>query len=158
MLESLFNKFSVLKTCNFIKRDSSISIFTFFYITPPVVRSSHPEMFCKKGVQNVAKFTGKQLCWSLFFNKVAGLFPPNTSGGCFCSVLVPWQLHRKRIWVAKDLREMNFLWRNKWNCESHNFRINNTVKSEIDILSYCLRLDMKETRIFFFYIKTTLNG
>ena len=35
--------------------------------TPPVV-------FCKKGVlRNFAKFTGKHLCQSLFFNKVAGL-------------------------------------------------------------------------------------
>ena len=36
-------------------------------------RSSHPEVFCKKSVlKNFAKFTGKQLCQSLFFNKVAG--------------------------------------------------------------------------------------
>ena len=50
-------------------------------------RSSCPEVFCKKGVlRNFAKFTGKQLCQSLFFNKVAGLsfFLQNTSGGCFC--------------------------------------------------------------------------
>ena len=32
-----------------------------------------PEVFCKKGVlRNFAKFTGKHLCQSLFFNKVAG--------------------------------------------------------------------------------------
>ena len=31
-------------------------------------------MFYKKGVlRNFAKFTGKHLCWSLFFDKVAGL-------------------------------------------------------------------------------------
>ena len=37
------------------------------------VRSSRPEMFCKKGVlKNFAIFTGKQLCQRLFFNKVAG--------------------------------------------------------------------------------------
>ena len=36
-------------------------------------RSSCPEMFCKKGVlKNFAEFAGKSLCWSLFFNKVAG--------------------------------------------------------------------------------------
>ena len=30
-------------------------------------------MFCEKGVlRNFAKFTGKHLCQSLFFNKVAG--------------------------------------------------------------------------------------
>ena len=66
-----------------------------------------PEGFCKKDVpRNFAKFTGKHLCQSLFFNKVAGLRPAfslkkrlwrrcfpvnfvkhlflqNTSGGCF---------------------------------------------------------------------------
>ena len=37
-------------------------------------RSSRPEVFCKKGVlRDFAKFTGKHLCHSLFFNKVAGL-------------------------------------------------------------------------------------
>ena len=39
-------------------------------------RSSRPEVFCKKGVlRNFAKFTGKHLCQSLFFNKVADLRP-----------------------------------------------------------------------------------
>ena len=38
-------------------------------------RCSRPEEFCKKGaVRNFAKFTGKHLCQSLFFNKVAGLY------------------------------------------------------------------------------------
>ena len=38
--------------------------------------SSRPEVFCKKGVlRNFTKFTGKHLCQSLFFNKVAGLRP-----------------------------------------------------------------------------------
>ena len=36
-------------------------------------RSSRPEVFCKKGVlRNFVKFTGKHMCQSLFFNKVAG--------------------------------------------------------------------------------------
>ena len=36
-------------------------------------RSSHPEVLCKKGVlKNSTKFTGKHLCQSLFFDKVAG--------------------------------------------------------------------------------------
>ena len=38
-------------------------------------RSSRLEVFCEKGVlRNFAKFTGKHLCQSLFFNKVAGLW------------------------------------------------------------------------------------
>ena len=36
-------------------------------------RSSRPEVFCEKGVlRNFGEFTGKHLCHSLFFNKVAG--------------------------------------------------------------------------------------
>ena len=36
-------------------------------------RSGSPEVFCKKAVfKNFAKFSGKHLCESLFFNKVAG--------------------------------------------------------------------------------------
>ena len=39
-------------------------------------RSRHPEVFCEKGVlRNFSKFTGKHLCQSLFFGKVAGLRP-----------------------------------------------------------------------------------
>ena len=39
-------------------------------------RSSRPEVFYKKDVlRNFAKFTGKHLCRTLFFNKVAGLRP-----------------------------------------------------------------------------------
>ena len=38
------------------------------------VRSSRPEVFCRKSVlRNFAKFTRKHLCQSLFFNKVVGL-------------------------------------------------------------------------------------
>ena len=42
----------------------------------PIYRSIHKRCFIKKGVlKNFAKFTGKHLCQSLFFNKVAGLKP-----------------------------------------------------------------------------------
>ena len=38
--------------------------------------SSRPEVFCKKGIlRNFTKFSGKHLCQSLFFNKIAGLRP-----------------------------------------------------------------------------------
>ena len=38
----------------------------------PILRSSHPEMLCKKGaLTNFLKFIGKHLCQGLFFNKVA---------------------------------------------------------------------------------------
>ena len=48
--------------------------------------SSHLKVFCKKCVlRNFAKFTGKDLCQSLFFNKVAGLIP---------KVSLHWTRHR----------------------------------------------------------------
>ena len=51
-----------------------------------VIRSSRPEVFRKIGaLRNVAKFTGKHLCQSLFFNTVAALslyFLQDISGGC----------------------------------------------------------------------------
>ena len=35
-----------------------------------IFKSSRPEMFCKKdALKNLAKFTGKHLCQSLFFKK-----------------------------------------------------------------------------------------
>ena len=66
-------------------------------------RSSHPEVFCKKGVlRNFTKFTGKHLRQSLFFNKVAGLRPVT--------------LFKKRLWhrcfpltFAKFLRTPFFM-------------------------------------------------
>ena len=40
------------------------------------IRSSRQEVFCKKGaLKNFTRFTGKHLCQSLCFNKVAGLWP-----------------------------------------------------------------------------------
>ena len=45
------------------------------YISSPC-RSSHRRCSVKKGVlRNITKFTGKDLCQRLFFNKVAGLRP-----------------------------------------------------------------------------------
>ena len=55
-----------------------------FYKISTMYRSSRPEVFCKKGVlRNFAKFTGKHLFQSLFFNKVAGR---------------PVTLLKKRLW------------------------------------------------------------
>ena len=46
----------------------------------PMIRNSHPEAFCLKGVlRNLTKFTGKHQCLSIFFNKVAGLWPTTLS-------------------------------------------------------------------------------
>ena len=51
-----------LKTLH-LNRTEGISVLT-------LNRSSHSDVFCKKGVLgNFAKFTGKHQCQSLFFNK-----------------------------------------------------------------------------------------
>ena len=50
-----------------------------FWLTFPMLkfrflcfRNSRPELYCEKGaLRNFTKFTGKHLCQSLFFNKVA---------------------------------------------------------------------------------------
>ena len=42
-----------------------------------LLRSSRPDVFCKIDVlRNFSKFTGKYICQSLYFKKVAGLRPP----------------------------------------------------------------------------------
>ena len=85
-------------------------------------------MFCKKGVlRNFAKFTGKHLCQSLFFNKVAGLraatllkkrlwhrffpvnfakflrapFLQNTYCGCFWRLTLTGMTERRKSFVLK---------------------------------------------------------
>ena len=71
-------------------------------------RSSRPELFCKKGVlKKFTKFTGKHLCQSLFFNKVASLRPAT--------------LLKKRLWhrcflvnFVKFLRTTFFIEHFRW--------------------------------------------
>ena len=54
------------------------------------VQKQPPDVFYKKGVlKNFAKFTGKRLCQSLFFNRVSGLRPATSLKKrlwhrCFC--------------------------------------------------------------------------
>ena len=65
-----------------------------------IVESSRPELFCKKGVlRNFTKSTGKHLCQSLFFNKVAGLRPA-TSNNTF--------LHRTPLVAASVLLKVQY--------------------------------------------------
>ena len=59
------------------KNWSQIHIFTH-------CRSGRRAVFCKKGVlRNLAKFTGRHLWQSLFFNKVAGLIEKETLAQVF---------------------------------------------------------------------------
>ena len=49
-------------------------MYIYLLVLKSIIRCSRPEVFCKKGVlNNLAKFTGKHMCWSLVLNKVAGL-------------------------------------------------------------------------------------
>ena len=65
-----------------------IRFFETFRQAFPSVQKQPSKVFCKKGVlRNFTKSTRKQLFQSLFFNKVAGISPAqSTSGGCFCIV------------------------------------------------------------------------
>ena len=84
----------------------SVCLFTLLFFLHAFVRSSRPDVLCKKGIlRNFGKFIEKHMCQKLFFNKVAGLRPAtllkkslchrcfsvnfakflqSTSGGCFC--------------------------------------------------------------------------
>ena len=76
-------------------------------------RSSHPRCSVKKGVlRNFTKFTGKHLCQSLFFNKVA--------------VLSPATLLKKRLWHR--CFPLNFLEVSKNTCSREQLQ---TAASEI---------------------------
>ena len=92
------------------KKENNTERMSINFLISNVSRGSRPKVFCKKGVlRNFAKFTGKHLRQSLFFNEVAGmrpaillkktlshrcfpvnfakflehLFPKKSSGGCF---------------------------------------------------------------------------
>ena len=63
------------KICNISRFRALLQIKFCWLIWLKTYRSSCPEAFCKKGVlRNFAKFTGKHLCQSPFFNKVVDLF------------------------------------------------------------------------------------
>ena len=76
---------------NFLWNSLNFKVSQYGYITENEwthlthIRSSRPELYCKKRVlRNFAKFTGKHLCKSIFFNTVA--------------VLKPATLFKKRLW------------------------------------------------------------
>ena len=84
MLEFLFNKFegafkqSKVIEKNFYYTFKSLLSFIlqklFLLVVSTQCKDSHRRCSIKRGVfKNLAKFTGKQLCQSLFFNKVADL-------------------------------------------------------------------------------------
>ena len=62
------------QTSTFVEQRSNFEL-NFTVLQLLLVKKQPPEVFCKNSVlKNFTNFTGKHLCWSLFFNKVAGLF------------------------------------------------------------------------------------
>ena len=86
--DSFLIKLQVFRPTTLLKKESLAQVFSYeickiskntFFIEhlqttasdlSSVLRSSRPEVFCKKGVlRNFAKFAGKHLCQTLLFNK-----------------------------------------------------------------------------------------
>ena len=84
--------------------------------------SSRQEVFCKKGIlRNFAKFPGKHLCQSLFFNKVAGLCLKN------------WKLY----WAPTTIEFNLFCWN-----FAHVFYITMSKKGCSWFILFCLDLEL----------------
>ena len=79
-------------------------------------RSSRPEVFRKNGVlRYFAKFTGKNLCQSLLFNKVAGLRPFPVNFAKFLRTLFlrntsRWLLLKLGIWLKRYHKSFSEAW------------------------------------------------
>ena len=76
MLSSLFTKHKVMKWKDKFSRQHIKKISRTLRMSNYSIQKEPPEVFCKKAIlKNFAKFTGKHLCQSLFFHKVACLRP-----------------------------------------------------------------------------------
>ena len=86
------------KTCNFTrKRLQYCEVYK-------STRSSHQRCSIIKGVLiNLAKFTGKHLCQSLFLNKVAGLRPMICQGLSAAFIITKLQNKSCNIFIIKHL-------------------------------------------------------
>ena len=76
----------------------------YFYKGLYYFQKQAPEAFRKKGVlKNFAKFTGKHLYHSFFFNNVAGTAPAATLFSCeFCEIFNNTYLYRTPLMVASE--------------------------------------------------------
>ena len=106
-------------------------------------RSSPPKMSCKKGVlKSFAKFTGKHLYQSLFFNKVVGLR--------FATLL------KKRFWHRCFLVNFAKFLRTPFLMEGiFNFRVTKpSYETELQIMTSQTEL---LTLIFFFWVSNSIS-
>ena len=71
-------------------KDETISQLNYMKLNYLMIQKQPKVIYRKGDIKNFAKFTGKYMCQSLFFNKVAGLGSATltSTGGCFCSGLV----------------------------------------------------------------------
>ena len=106
-------------------------------------RSSRPEMSCKKGVlKSFAKFTGKHLYQSLFFNKVVGLR--------FATLL------KNRFWRRCFLVNFSKFLRTPFLIEGiFNFRV---IKRRYETESHIMTSQTELlTLIFFFWVSNSIS-
>ena len=112
-----------MKIENILQRFSCIS----FLFKPPCYKKQPPEVFYKKSIlENFAKFTGKQLYLTLFFNKVAGLgsvasLKKTPRQGCFSmkydkSLTTPFWLGIPGR-LLSNLNKNNTQWDKKFNAD-----------------------------------------
>ena len=107
------------------------------------LRSSRPEVFCKKGVlRKFAKFLGKHLCQSLFFNKVAGL-PVN-----FVKFLRTSFFIEHLWWMLLFSVETLLLYRFFW---MHFFKLSKTFKTFLLWMS--IHFVLRTLKLFCFNFK-----
>ena len=69
IIERLYKSFS----CKFFCTNLSKVELEILRNSSTIFRSSHRKYYIKKAIKNFAIFAGRNLCWGLFFNKVAGL-------------------------------------------------------------------------------------
>ena len=72
------------------------------FLTLATYRSSHSQLFYRGVFKNFAKFTGKQLCWSLFLIKLWVL--QNTSG---LLLQLCWSLYLIRLKAYSNLQNIS---------------------------------------------------
>ena len=66
-----------------------------------IIRSNRSEMFCKRAVlRNFAKYGGKHLCQSLFFNNVAGLRLPGVGVSCEFFEIFKSNFYAEHLWIT----------------------------------------------------------
>ena len=107
------------------------------YFAVSTSRNSCPKVFCKKGVlRNIAKFTGKHLCQSLFFNKIAGNFIKKEAlaqeFSCeFCEISKNANFYRTASVAASVAKLQQFIGRNF----DHNQKC--LLHSTLQVLQLC---------------------